>query len=248
MKIISLYSIKGGVGKTAAAVNLAYLSAQENNQTLLCDLDPQGASSFYFKIRPSKKFSAKKLIKKEGSIEKNIKGSDYENLDILPSDISFRKLDLLLDHQNNSLKKLKQLLKTLKDEYTYIFLDCPPNITLQSENIFYASDIILLPIIPSSLSINSYETLIDFFNNEKLKSKKIYPFFSLVDRRKKMHKEIVESYKENKNFILQTEIPYASAVEKMGYHKMPIFEFEKHSKAAGCFKKLWVEIKDKILS
>ncbi|MEJ2544830.1 MAG: AAA family ATPase, partial [Calditrichaceae bacterium] len=160
MKTIALYSIKGGVGKTAAAVNLAYLTANSGITTLLIDLDPQSAATFYFRVRPSKKHTERKLIKGGKAVSKRIKASDFENLDLLPADFSYRNLDISLDQQNNSSKRLKELVKSLKGGYDYIFFDCQPNITLVSENVFIAADIILLPIIPTTLSMRTYETLL----------------------------------------------------------------------------------------
>ena len=91
MKIISVYSMKGGVGKTATAVNLSYLAANEGKSTLLCDLDPQAASSYYFRIKASKNFKPNKFIKGGKEIDKNIKGTDYQYLDLLPAKLSHRK-------------------------------------------------------------------------------------------------------------------------------------------------------------
>ena len=79
MKIIAVYAIKGGVGKTATAVNLAYLSANSGLKTLLWDLDPQGASSFYFRIKPKVKGGSKDLIAGKRDLDGLIKGSDFEN-------------------------------------------------------------------------------------------------------------------------------------------------------------------------
>lgn len=240
MKIIAVYSIKGGVGKTASSVNLAYLSARSGLRTLLCDLDPQGSASFYFRTRSSKKFDSSKLIDNK-KIDKFIKESDYENLDILPSDFSHRNLDILLDDAKKSKKRLKTVLKSLKGKYDIIFLDCPPNITLLSENIFNAADIIFEPCIPTTLSILTHEKLIGFLKDISVKSSIITSFFSMVELRKKIHKETIEQISNGKNKFLGNYIPYASDVEKMGVYREPVFAFAHRGKAAKAYEALWNE-------
>jgi len=121
MKTIALYSIKGGVGKTATAVNLSYLSSLFSPPTLICDLDPQGASSFYFRITASKKYNSDKFLKGNTKIYRNIKATDFENLDMLPSDISYRNLDIELADEKKPLKKLKKNLEELGEEYCAMF-------------------------------------------------------------------------------------------------------------------------------
>ena len=246
MKTIALYSIKGGVGKTAAAVNLAYLSAQLGKPTLLIDLDPQSAATFYFRVRPSKKHDQSKLIKGGKAASKKIKASDYENLDLLPADFSYRNLDISLDQQKKSTKRLKELIKSFKGEYDYIFFDCPPNITLVSENVFIAADIILLPIIPTTLSMRTYETLLSFFKEGKFNPDKIRPFFSMVERRKKMHRELVEETSSEKTKFFKSLIPYLSEVEKMGITRAPVVATSPNCRASLAYKELWSEIQKKI--
>ena len=246
MNILALYSIKGGVGKTAACVNLAYLAAAEGNSTLIYDLDPQGAASFYFRIKPSRKQSGKKIIKKKKFLDRNIKGTDYDNLDLLPSDISYRNLDIILDKTKKSKNRLQQLLTTFKGEYDYIFLDCPPNITLVSENVFRASRYILVPFIPTSLSILTYEKLIMFFKKHEYDSEKIIPFFSMVEKRKKMHNDIMAEFSDKSGRFLRSIIPYTADIEKMGWFRKPVVEFRKNSPAAQAYKELWKEIKKSI--
>jgi cellulose biosynthesis protein BcsQ len=239
----ALYHIKGGVGKTAAAVNLAFLAASEGKRTLLCDLDPQSSATFYFRIKPKIKSGIKPLIKGKKQAIKTIKESDFEDLDLMPSDFSLRNMDLVLDNVKDSKNRLKQFLKSFKKEYDYIFLDCPPNITLVSENIFQAADIILVPVIPTTLSLRTFQQLVSFFKAEKLQKKKLVPFFSMVEQRKKMHKESIESLRNKFHTFLRTEIPYSSVVEKMGLYRAPLGTFKANSIPAQRYAELWGEIK-----
>jgi chromosome partitioning protein len=242
MPVMAVYNIKGGVGKTATAVNLSYLAAFDGKQTLLCDLDPQSSATYYFRIKPKIKAGSKALIKGGKLIDKSIKGTDFENLDLLPADFSLRNLDIIFDDVKKSKKQIKTMLKPLKKEYEYIFLDCPPNITLVSENIFQAADFILVPIIPTTLSYRTYEKLISFFKEENLGKKKLIPFFSMVEKRKKLHKEIIENMPKKYAGFLGNRIPYSSEVEKMGISREPLIYSKPNSVPAQAYQLLWHEI------
>ena len=241
MKTIALYSIKGGVGKTATAVNLAYLSSLNSGPTLICDLDPQGASSYYFRISASSKYNSDKFLKGSKSIYSNIKATDFENLDLLASDFSYRNLDIELAEKKNPLKKLRKNLEALSEEYRYIFFDCPPNLTLLSESVFAASDIILVPMIPTTLSIRTYTQLIDFFKANKLDTAKIMTFFTLVEKKKKMHRDILKEYRHAPGFLSQT-IPCNCEVEKMGFYRAPLNAVMPNALAAKAYLSLWNEM------
>ena len=143
MKAIAVYSIKGGVGKTAAAVNLAYHCARDGARTLLWDLDPQGAASFYYRIKPRVKGGAQGLLQGNGGLAERIKATDFTDLDLLPADLSYRHLDLLLDDAKKRKRAFARLLETLVQDYDYVFMDCAPSVTLVSENVFQAADVVL---------------------------------------------------------------------------------------------------------
>ncbi len=242
MKTIALYSIKGGVGKTAAAVNLSYLSSLLSTPTLICDLDPQGASSYYFRIAASKKYNSDKFLKGNKKIFQHIKATDFENLDLLPSDFSYRNLDIELSEEKKPQKKLKKNLTELSEDYRFVFIDCPPNLTLLSESVFAASDVVVVPLIPTTLSIRTYIQLKDFFEANKLDSSKILPFFSMVEKKKKLHRDIIDEFRDTQGFLTET-IPYNSEVEKMGIYRAPLNAVLPNSPASKAYRNLWEELR-----
>lgn len=245
MITFAVYNSKGGVGKTASAVNLSYLSALEGKRTLIWDLDPQASATFYYRVKPKVKGGAKKLIDGKHDLEDFTKSTEYDGLDVIPADFSERHLDIMLDDMKKSKKRLKKILHQMSDYYDVIIIDAPPGFSLLSENIFLAVDWILLPMIPSTLSLRTYEQIKGYFDQKDLDKKRIIPFFALVDRRKKMHKTILEEGRKDYTNLLESDIPYSSEVEKMGLKRAPLLSFSKKSKPAVAYKNLWEEIKTK---
>lgn len=243
MTILAFYSIKGGVGKTSTCVNLAYLAAAEGAAVLLCDLDPQGSASFYFRVAPGKKDDSRHLLKGGRRILRAIKGSDFERLDLLPADISFRQLDIQLSDMKRSRKRLRELLKPLARSYDYIFLDCPPSITLISENVFRAADFIWVPLIPTVLSLHSFAKLTDFFDAHGLDAGRLALFFSMVEQRKRMHRELQRAPLLQDRRVLAATIPYLSEIEQMGLYRQPLPHRHPHCQAAEAYRRLWREMK-----
>ena len=245
MIIIGVYNIKGGVGKTASAVNLGYLSAKAGKRTVVWDLDPQAAASYYFRIKPKVKGS-KKLLKGRRDLDSVIKGTDYENLDLLPADFSYRNMDLKIGEAKNPTRMLLKLLSPLSENYDVLFLDCPPSISLVSENIFRAADALIIPTIPTTLSMRTLEQLLDFIDGHALLDTPVWPFFTLADRRKNMHREIMSMGMDKRATPLTSVIPYASDVEKMGNYRMPIGEYAPRSPAYRAYEALWSELQNRL--
>jgi len=240
MRVMSIYNMKGGVGKTAAAVNLAYLAASEGRRTLIWDLDPQGATSFYFRVKPKVKGGGKKIVRGKSDLDDLIKGTDFTNLDLLPADFSYRDLDLRFAGEKSS--RLKELIKPLQDEYDLIVFDCPPSISELSEQVFRASNLLLVPMLPTTLSLRTLDQLREFLKKEKVRNLKVRTFFSMVDRRKKMHRDIIEDFAASEKQHLPSFIPYSSVVEKMGFERRPVGDFAPRSAPAGAFQMLWNQV------
>ena len=246
MTTIGVYNIKGGVGKTATAVNLAYLSAREGYRTLIWDLDPQSAATYYFRIKPRIKGGGRKLITRKQVLDGMIKGTDFDNLDLLPADFSYRNMDLVLGEMKKPAKQLLQLLHPLSVEFDLILLDCPPNISLVSENIFSAADALLIPTIPTTLSMRTYQQLLEFLTDHDITGSERMPFFSMVDRRKRLHLDMIEQQPDIFPELLKTHIPYASDIEKMGLHRAPLGYFAPSSNAEQAYEALWEEVKSRV--
>ena len=245
MRILALYSNKGGVGKTAASVNLSYLAAQSGLQTLVCDLDPQASTTFYFRVKPKLKRKAKGFVKGGKPIDNSIKGTDYENLDLLPADLSHRNLDIVFDGLKHSTRRLDKVMSPFEDEYDLIVLDCPPAINLVAENILNAADITLVPLIPTTLSVRTHEQLLAFSKKQGYDTNKIYTFFSMVDRRKKLHRDLVDTLQtEFANALCNPAIPYAADVEKMGIEREPVNAFAPHAAVSKAYEALWEEVRE----
>jgi chromosome partitioning protein len=245
MKIIACYSNKGGVGKTATSVNLAYISAASGHRTLLCDLDPQGASGFYFRVKPSKKLAGKSFFKDVDKVMSAIRASDYDNLDLLPANLTYRDFDIFLSRMKNSRSRLKKALQAVDAEYQVMILDCPPNITLLSENVFKAADTIVVPVIPTTLSVRTLEQLHEFFRDNNYRKKKILPFFSMVQQSKNLHRETMAALQKKYKSLLKSYIPFSTDVEKMGVHRAPILTYAARDEASAAYRKIWKDIEKK---
>jgi chromosome partitioning protein len=245
-RILASYNIKGGVGKTSTAVNLAYLAARDGQRTLLWDLDPQGASSFLFRIKPKIKGGGDRLVTGRTEVSGLIRGTDQEGLDLLPSDFSYRRMDLDLDGTKKPARRLGRVLAPLVDDYDYIFLDCPPSVSLVSASVFDAADSLLVPLIPAALSMRTFPQLQRVARSGDGRAPEILGFFSMVDGRKRMHREVMETMRNDHAGLLATAIPAASDVEQMGFHRSAVGEFAPRGRAARAYEALWLEIVERL--
>jgi cellulose biosynthesis protein BcsQ len=238
VKVVATYSIKGGVGKTSAAVNLGALAAAAGIRTVLWDLDPQGAASYLFRVEPKVKGGGRALIRGRREPIDVMKGTDIEGLDLLPADFRYRHLDIQLDKRKRPLEGLSGVLDRLEGDYDLAILDCAPSISLVSESVFAAADLLLVPLVPSTLSVRTFEQLQAFLASGPEPAPDVLAFFSMVDRRKRLHKELSASLPD----AAEAVIPAASAVELMGLHRAPLVATAPRSPAARAYAALWEEL------
>lgn len=241
MRVIALYNIKGGVGKTAAAVNLAWHSALAGRPTLLWDLDPQGAASWCLQVPPKVKGGRKALLRGKSPLARYIKPTAYDNLELLPADFSYRNMDLDLSEKKRPEKQLRKLLEPLDAHYHTVFLDCPPGLTLTTESMFAAADTLLVPVIPAALSLRTLALIDDFLARMETARPRVLAFYSMVDRRKTLHRQLVDNRHADGRFLFTT-IPYAGDIERMAERRAPVAEFAPRSAGAAAFAALWGEV------
>lgn len=242
MKTLAVYNMKGGVGKTAAAVNLAYLAGQYGRRTLLWDLDPQAAATWYLGLEPGIQDSVKKLARGKKDWAESIQTTAWKNLHCLPADFEHRNLDQYLRKAEHPAFQVRKLLKSFGNDYDVVVLDCPPSFSTVTENLFRAADLIVVPVIPSQLSLRSLEQMLHFLREERIKGLRVHPFFSMVDQRRRIHREAQEELRNQAQDVLTTTIPYAAAVERMGEFRAPLGAALPRSPAAKAFEQLWLEI------
>lgn len=243
MKVLSSYSLKGGVGKTAAAVNIADCAARSGLKTLLMDLDPQGASAFYFRVKPAKAKLGKTLFTSPtSSIRDAIRESDYPNLDILPAHQNFRKFEAILAENGKGDKRLRRLLNKLGKDYDLLVLDCPPGLGYLSEAVLKVSDIVMVPIIPTTLSERAFEQLMDFMKQKDVEASGIRPFFSMVQVQKSLHRRTIPRMLSRYPQFLRTPIPFSKDVENMGERRAPLSRFVPTRPATRAFSMLFDEL------
>jgi chromosome partitioning protein len=242
MRILAVTNIKGGVGKTTTAVNLSFLSAAGGSPTVLWDLDPQGAATYTLRCEAGEGVSAKKLVSGKRELPELVVHSAHDDLDLLPSDFSYRNFDVHLAQRKHPTERLLRMSRALGDRYATLFLDCPAGISLLSENVLRAADVVIVPLIPTPLSVRMLAQLRDFLAETGWDGVALLPFFSMVDRRRAMHQEILEAARKEFPELLETEVPYSSEIERMALRRAPIASYAPRSAAAQVYDALWAEI------
>jgi chromosome partitioning protein len=239
-KVIAIYSLKGGVGKTSLAVNLAAeLALVHRKKVLLWDLDAQSAASFILGLEPVQKHKAHAIFERDISPDKLIRKTALDGLDLLPADASLRQLDGLLVAIGKR-RRLAKLIGLVAEQYDYVMLDCPPGLTETSEQIVRSADCIVVPLIPSALSRRALDQVVAFLKERYKGHSPLLPVFSMVDRRRLVHKAALEAEPD------WPRIPMASAVEQMAERRLPLAVYAKSNPATDAIAVLTAAIVNKL--
>lgn len=241
-KLIAVFNIKGGVGKTTSAVNLAYLAAAAGHKTLLWDMDHQGSAGYFLNVAEQLK-GGLNAVMKDMDLAGRVVETGYENLDLLPADISMRLLDVKAAEAKTPQKFMQKLLALLLERYDYVIVDCPPGLTAANEGLLHIASLVLVPVIPTVMSVRTLEQLRDYLREHIAEPPKLKAFFTLMDARRSLHKAIYEQLcVKRKTVVLPIAIPYASVTEKMSLRRAPLATFAASSKPAQAYQDLWSAI------
>ena len=246
-KIIAFANQKGGVGKTTTAINLAAALSERGKRVLLCDFDPQGNATSGFGVDPrSLEISVYDLIVSEDPDTKSgIVQTKW--VDIIGANVNLAGAELDLIAMDHREARLKLVLDKVKDEYDYVFIDCPPSLSLLTINALVAADTVLVPI---QCEYYALEGLSQVLRTIGLVRKKMNPslelegvVFTMYDARTNLSLQVVENVKQNLNErIYKTIIPRNVRLAEAPSHGMPINLYDSRSTGAESYRLLAAEV------
>ena len=247
-KIIAVTNQKGGVGKTTTAVNVSAGIAMLEKKCLLVDMDPQGNATSGVGIdKRNIKCSAYDMLIGGEKASEAIIHTEFERLDIIPSSIELAAADIELADMEHREAQLKNAIAPLRDEYDYIFIDCPPSLGLITTNALCAANTVLVPIQPEYYAL---EGLSQLMNSVRIVKRKYNSYLdiegvlmTMYDGRLNLTQQVVQEVKKFfPRKVFSSVIPRGVRISEAPSFGMPIMYFDKHSKGTSAYMDLAKEI------
>lgn len=241
MAVIAIYSMKGGVGKTTIAVDLAWrFAALGGCDTLLWDLDPQGGAGFLLGQNPAPGARAAAIFQRDGKPRQLIEQTAYQRLSLLPADDSLRHLPGQLARLGQR-RRLATLAGYLKGEFQRIVLDCPAGLNEVSDQVIAAADLLIVPLPPSPLSARALDMLRSELARSHHRHPPLLPVLSLYNSRRPLHRAVRHGQAANWPIV-----PHASQLEQVAVQRAPLGTFAPQSDAARALQRLYSGIEAKL--
>jgi len=247
-KIISITNQKGGVGKTATTVSLAACLAEYNMNVLIVDVDPQGNSTTSLGIRKDEQeTSTYELFTGKAEASACIIHTKYAGIDLIPStlDLAGAEVEVVEFDDRNFI--LSKALATVKEQYDFILIDCPPSLNTLTCNALTASDSLIIPLQCEFLALEGLQQLLDTITiirertNPQLAVDGV--LFTMYDNRTNLSAQVVDNVYNNLNQkIYNTVIPRAVRLAEAPSYGMPITFYDKRSQAAQAYRDFAVEV------
>lgn len=245
MHVVALTALKGGVGKTSTTVNLAALAALAGRRTLVWDIDPQAGATACFGVKPKLRGGAQRLLGSDRELAGSIRPSSLPGLDVLPGDVTLREADVIVSASRKPRRSLRRVLTSIARDYDLVVVDCPPGVGAMTEVLVRSVDLLLVPVVPAPLDLRALDRFAEVVLDMGAPAELLAPFLSLVDRRKPLHRRLVDEVRVERRF-LAAAVPMSSAVERMPLEQVPTVVAAPRSLASIALRELWAEVADRL--